>query len=275
MRIDAHQHFWRISRGDYSWLTPKLGKIHRDFEPRDLEPILAKHGIAKTVLVQAADTVSETRFLLELASQHSFIAGVVGWIDFDLSHAVTTLESLAHDPKLLGVRPMIQDITDVDWMLHTAHAPVYQALTAKGLRFDALVLPKHLKNLLTLLHRHPELRAVVDHGGKPEIRSRALDPWRTDIARIAKETTACCKLSGLVTEANPDWTPADLHPYMDHLLECFGPQRLMFGSDWPVLELAGDYSRWYEVMSDYVSTLSTSESDAILGDTAARFYGIR
>lgn len=275
MRIDAHQHFWRISRGDYSWLTPKLGKIHRDFEPRDLEPMLAKHGIEKTVLVQAADTVSETRFLLELASQHSFIAGVVGWIDFDLSHAVTTLESLAHDPKLLGVRPMIQDITDVDWMLHTAHAPVYQALTAKGLRFDALVLPKHLKNLLTLLHRHPELRAVVDHGGKPEIRTRTLDPWRADIARIAKETTACCKLSGLVTEANPDWKPADLHPYMDHLLECFGPQRLMFGSDWPVLELAGDYSRWYEVVSDYVSTLSTSESDAILGGTAARFYGIR
>lgn len=274
MRIDAHQHFWRIARGDYRWLTPTLARIHRDFEPSDLEPTLARHRITGTILVQAADTHAETRFLLDLAHTTPFIAGVVGWIDFEASDAVAVLRDLARDPKLRGIRPMIQDIADPDWMLRESLTPMYRELVELDLTFDALVLPHHLPNLLALLRRHPDLPVVIDHGAKPRIRDRELEPWARDMTMLARETNALCKLSGLVTEANPNWSVADLRPYVDHLLSTFGPNRLMWGSDWPVLELAGSYDRWVEATDELLAGLPTRDRDAILAGNARGFYGI-
>lgn len=275
MRVDAHQHFWRLSRGDYRWLTPALARIHRDFSPHDLAPLLAGHGIERTIAVQAADSVAETRYLLELARENSFVAGVVGWIDFEAADAVSVLQELSRDPKLRGVRPMIQDIPDPDWMLREAFTPVFRAIVDLDLAFDALVLPAHLDNLLTLLRRHPDLRVVIDHGAKPRIRDRAFEPWAADMTKLATETAARCKLSGLVTEARADWKVADLRPYVDHLLSTFGPSRMIWGSDWPVLELAGDYDRWVEATHELLAGLPERDRTAILGDNACDFYRIR
>jgi L-fuconolactonase len=274
MRIDAHQHFWTLARGDYRWLTPQFSAIYRDFTPQDLAPHLAKHRIDATILVQAADSVEETRFMLGLARNTSFIAGVVGWVDFEADDACAQLEELAGDPKLRGIRPMIQDIADPDWMLRESLTPVFRKLVALGLRFDALVLPRHLKNLHTLLRRHPDLAVVIDHGAKPPIRAREIEPWASELAALARDTQAHCKVSGLATEAAAAWTANDLRPYVDHLLTSFTPARLIWGSDWPVLELAGSYDAWVEATQSLLAALSSAEQAAILGGNAAAFYGI-
>lgn len=274
MRVDAHQHFWKLSRGDYRWLTPQLTRIHRDFQPEHLTPHLARHGIEKTIVVQAADSVDETRYLLELAKNHPFIAGVVGWIDFEDPNACTVLGELSRSPKLRGIRPMIQDIADPTWMLRRSFTPIFRALVEFDLTFDALVLPHHLENLTTLLLEHPDLQVVIDHGAKPKIRDRVLEPWASAMTRLAKETNASCKLSGLVTEASADWAIADLAPYVDHLLATFGPPRLLWGSDWPVLELQGSYDRWVEATDELLTPLSATDRTAILGGNAKLFYEI-
>ena len=272
--IDGHQHFWRVARGDYGWLTPADTELYRDFEPAHLEPLLDAAGVEGTVLVQAAPTVEETRFLLDVARRTQFVQGVVGWVDLEAPDVDRTLESLRNDGRLLGVRPMIQDIDDPDWMLSAAVKPGFEALVRLGLRFDALVLPEHLGRLAELLARHPDLRAVVDHGAKPGIAARAFEPWAADIARIAGESDAYCKLSGLVTEAAAEWAVDDLRPYVAHLLETFGPERLIWGSDWPVVELAGGYARWREASLALLDPLTPAERAAILGGNAIRFYGL-
>ncbi len=276
MRIDAHQHFWRVARGDYGWLTADLGPIHRDFDLPDLAPLLAASGISGTVLVQAAPTEAETRFLLRLAAESAgVIGGVVGWVDFEAADVRERLERLAGNPLLCGVRPMIQDIADTDWMLDRRLDGAFRAIIDLDLRFDALVQPRHLVNLRRLLDRHPDLRTVVDHGAKPGIASGAREPWAADIRALARETAAWCKLSGLATEAKPDWTTADLEPYAAHLLDCFGPHRLIWGSDWPVLNLAGGYERWWSATTALLRGLLPAERDAILGGNAERFYGLQ
>jgi len=272
LQIDSHQHFWSVERGDYGWLTPEQEVLYRDFGPADLEPLNRDAGVQRTVLVQAAPTVAETRFLLDLARRTSWIAGVVGWVDMASGEAPELLEALARDAKLRGVRPMIQDIPDLDWMLGPELEPALRALVELDLAFDALVRPVHLPNLLCLLERHPELRVVVDHGAKPSIAEGLIEPWASDLARIAGETGALCKLSGLVTEAGADWTPESLEPYLDRLLECFGPERLMWGSDWPVVDLAGGHASWRRVSEAYLSRLPATAREAILGGNAARFY---
>ncbi len=272
MRVDAHQHFWSLARGDYRWLTPALKKIYRDFLPDDLRPLIAKQGVTHTVLVQAADTVDETRYMLELAKQHDFIAGVVGWIDFDKKNAPDVIADLSRDRKLRGLRPMIQDIPDDGWMLRPELGPALKSVQALDLRFDALVLPKHLKALHTLLLRHPDLEVVIDHGGKPAIKDKGFQPWANDIARIARDTRALCKVSGLVTEASADWKPMDLRNYVNHLMQSFGPSRLIWGSDWPVVNLAADYEKWIVTAEQLFSGLPQNELDAIFGKNARKFY---
>jgi L-fuconolactonase len=207
-RIDAHQHFWRLARGDYGWLTPARGSIYRDFEPADLAPLLARTGVRATVLVQAAPTVAETEFLLTLAAETPFVAGVVGWAPLDAPDAPALIARLAANPRLRGLRPMIQDIPDPDWMLGPALEPALRTLVELDLALDALVRPGHLPHLLRLLDRHPGLRVVVDHGGKPEIADGRLDPWAADMRAIARETDAVVKLSGLATGARLDGGPA-------------------------------------------------------------------
>lgn len=177
-RIDAHQHFWSVARDDYGWLTPELKPLYRDFLPADLGPELDRHQIAATILVQAAPSVAETRFMLSLADDHSFIKGVVGWVDFERPDAPQQIAELASHAALVGLRPMIQDIADPDWMLQSALTPAFQALIAQDLTFDALTLPPHLPNLIQLLQRHPDMRVVINHGSKPLIRDGLMQPWR-------------------------------------------------------------------------------------------------
>lgn len=270
-RVDSHQHFWRLSRGDYSWLTPELRPLYRDFEPAHLLPFLERCAVDQTILVQAAPTVAETNFLLDLADTHDFIAGVVGWIDFEAANAANVLATLRERKKLVGIRPMIQDIPDTSWMLKPVLTPAFEALIEQDLVFDALVKPPHLPMLLQLAKRHTDLRIVVDHAAKPAIALGAFDTWARDIERIARETSAVCKLSGLVTEASVAERDA-LAPYVNHILDCFGPSRLMWGSDWPVCELVCRYDEWFALSEQLLSQLSPSERASIFGDVARATY---
>ena len=272
-RIDAHHHLWRLERGDYDWLTPDLEAIHRDFEPDDLKPLLDEAGVDATILVQAAATVAETRFMLDLADQTSWIRGVVGWVDFEASDASVTIAELAKHPKLVGLRPMIQNIEDDNWMLRPTLASAVATMREHGLRFDALVYPQHLRNLREFHERYPDLPVVIDHLAKPFIARGEIEPWRTDIRRLADETPMLCKLSGMATEASAAWTIDDLRPYAETVLAAFGPERVMWGSDWPVLNLAGDYARWMNTAQSLCASFNETERDAIFGGTAARFYG--
>ncbi|MEM9250308.1 MAG: amidohydrolase family protein [Pseudomonadota bacterium] len=274
MRLDAHQHFWAIARGDYGWLTPELTALYRDFGPDDLAPLLAAQGIEGTILVQAAPTVAETRYMLALAAEHEMVKGVVGWVDLEQPDAGEVLSDLAAGGGLVGVRPMIQDIADDDWMLRPALTQALKQVAAQGLVFDALTLPRHLPNLRTLLGRHPDLKVVIDHGSKPQIAAGLFDDWAGDMAELAQTTQACVKLSGLVTEAATDWTTEDLRPYVDHLLETFGPHRMVWGSDWPVCTLASSYAQWCDTTEKLLGTLTQAERAAILGETAMKLYGL-
>jgi len=272
MQIDAHQHFWRLSRGDYGWLTPELRPIYRDFTPGDLRPLTAAAGVERTVLVQAAPTEAETGFLLELAENEPFVAGVVGWIDFEAPDAALRIAALAARPKLIGLRPMMQDIADDRWMLRAALSPALHAMTEEGLAFDALVLPRHLPILREFARRYPGLDIVIDHAAKPDIAAGALDDWARDIGAIAGETRLVCKLSGLITEAGPGWSAEQLRPYVEVLLEAFGADRLMWGSDWPVVNLAGSYASWRTASETLLASCSNDERAAIFGQTASVFY---
>lgn len=272
-RIDAHQHFWRRDRGDYSWLTPDLAPIYRDYLPPDLAPQLADAGIAHTILVQAAPTVAETRFMLGLAREHTFIAGVVGWVDFESVDAPGVIADLAQDSALVGLRPMIQDIPDTEWMLRGDLEPAFEAMVDHGLVFDALVKPPHLPALLELAGRYPDLGMVLDHGAKPPIASGDVSAWKRDVSALARETPVVCKLSGLVTEAGSA-DPAVLEDCVNHLLECFGPTRLLWGSDWPVCELVCSYADWCASTERLLARLGDAERELIHSETARKTYGI-
>jgi L-fuconolactonase len=267
--LDSHQHFWRVQRGDYGWLTPALPKLYRDFEPQHLQPLLQECGIRQTVLVQAAPTSDETRFLLDLAHQHAFIAGVVGWVDLEAGN----FEAFTADSKLVGIRPMLQDIQDAQWMLKRSLAPALQEVSQRKLMFDALVRPLHLPILLRFCERYPELKVVLDHGAKPNIAAREFDAWAADIAQLAKETACYCKLSGLVTEAR-SIDPEILQPYVDHLLEHFGAERILWGSDWPVCEMICSYQEWFRLSLTLTWRLSPEERKAVFGGTARTAYGL-
>jgi L-fuconolactonase len=270
--IDSHQHFWRLDRGDYHWMSSDLAALYRDYGPEDLAPLLARHGIGRTILVQAAATVAETEFMLAVAARTPFVAGVVGWAEFADPDAPATIARLARDPLLVGLRPMVQDIANDDWLVRTDLAPAFRALREHGLVFDALVFPRHLSRLLVVLDRYPDLPVVVDHGAKPGIARRRLDPWRADMAAVAARPNAFCKLSGLVTEAVAEWGIEDLRPYVDHLLAVFGAERLLWGSDWPVVNLAGGYESWREAALALLGGLSQAERAAVLGGNAERVY---
>jgi L-fuconolactonase len=275
VRIDAHQHLWQVARGDYGWLTrDAVPTIYRDFLADDLRPLLRDARIDKTILVQAAESIAETEFLLELAAESPFIAGVVGWVDFAASDATNQITRLARDPRLVGLRPMLQDMTDERWILKPELAVVIQSMQAHELRFDALIRPRHLPALLEFAQRYPELSIVIDHAAKPDIAAGGSDDWRAGIARLSRLRGVHCKLSGLATEAGPDWNAQRLKPCVDVLLDCFGPKRLMWGSDWPVLLLAGGYQQWLHVAEELTADLSSSERAHIFGGTAAAFYGV-
>jgi L-fuconolactonase len=272
MRIDAHQHFWRIADRNGAWPPPELAAIHRDFKPYDLAPILERHGIVRTVLVQSMPNEHDTRFMLDLAKRHAFIGGVVGWVDMKRTDAPERIAALATDSRLKGLRPMLQDLDDDCWIDDPALAPAVQAMHAHHLSFDALVLPRHLPALIAFAERFPDLPIVIDHGAKPGIAQGTMEPWRHDIARLAAMPQVHCKLSGLVTEAGAGWDVARLQPYVDHILDVFGPRRVIWGSDWPVLKLASNYADWIVASKTLLARLNEVERADIFGLNASRFY---
>jgi len=275
MRIDAHQHFWNIADRQGGWPGPELRAIHRDFGPGDLQAWLARCGVEGTVLVQSMPTAQDTRWMLDLADLHPFVRGVVGWVDLLAADAGEQLAALGGRAKFKGVRPMLQDLADPRWIAQPQLDAAASALSSLGLCFDALVLPVHLPALLEFASRHPWLRIVIDHAAKPDIAAGAMEPWASDIAAIARLANVHCKLSGLLTEAQEGASAAALAPYVDHLFACFGADRLMWGSDWPVLNLASDYAAWMrcalELCERHVGR-GTAAIDAIFGGNATRFY---
>jgi L-fuconolactonase len=272
MRIDAHHHLWTLARGDYGWLTPKLEPIYRDFTLADLVPHLASGHIEGTILVQAAATEAETLFLLDIAAGSETVRGVVGWTDFDAADAEARIEAMAAHDLLVGLRPMVQDIPDDDWLSRPALAPLLTSMARHKLVFDALVLPRHLSRLLAVVDRHLDLQFVLDHFGKPALSTGEIDVWRRDIALLAERDNIVCKLSGLVTEARPDWQLDDLRGAVDHALGCFGPRRMLWGSDWPVVNLAGGYTKWLAAAETLLADLPSDERAGVFGGTAARIY---
>lgn len=286
-RIDAHQHFWRTARGDYRWLRADdaaLAPILRDFEPAHLRPLLAAHGVQQTVLVQAADSAAETDFMLGLASEHDFIGGVVGWVDLSRTESIAQLERWAEHPKFKGVRPMLQDLPDPQWIAHVPHPDVMRAMLRLKLRFDALVQPWHLGSLLAFVRAWPELPVVIDHAAKPQLALGWSDDWvamwQRGLAELAALPGVECKLSGLLTECAGSRRQggaagiAALQPVVSLLLERFGPRRLMWGSDWPVLNLAADYAAWVSASDALLEGLGAAQRDAVLCGNALRFYGL-
>ncbi|WP_299777434.1 amidohydrolase family protein [uncultured Roseobacter sp.] len=277
MKIDAHQHYWQPARGDYDWMPQDNSTLNRSYVPADLAPSLARQQIDGTVLVQAAATVRETEYMLGIADATPSVKGVVGWIDFEDTSHLATLKRLAKHPKFLGVRPMIQDIPDVDWMLRDDVQWAYRALIDLNLTFDALGFPQHLPNFHSLLTRYPMMRVVIDHVMKPKIRDAmtgqdAFSEWAEGMRRLAEDTQAFCKFSGMVTEARDGWQLSDLRPFAHHVLEVFGPSRVMWGSDWPVCRLQAEYDHWHDIAQALTAHLSETERAEVFGGSARRFY---
>jgi L-fucono-1,5-lactonase len=273
--IDSHQHFWRLSRGDYHWMSDAVAPIRRDYLPADLAPHRAACGVAQSIAVQAAETLAETAFLLALAEAEPSVAAVVGWVDFTSADALATLELLKGSAKFVGVRPMLQDMADAGgWLFSAPILERVKGLQSLGLRFDALVRAHQLGIVAALADAAPELPIVLDHAGKPPIAAGVREPWARDLAALAQRPNVSCKLSGLVTEAGADKSAAALSFYATHVLACFGPARVMWGSDWPVLELASSYADWFATTRTLTQALSESERADVFGGAARRFYGL-
>ena len=274
--IDAHQHYWNPKRGDYDWMPMDDPVLTRAFYPEDLIPTLDRHGIAQTVLVQAAASVEETEYMLGIADVTPSVAAVVGWVDFEDPTHLAHLERLQRHPKFRGVRPMIEFIADDDWMIRDDVQWAFAALAELDLSFDAVGFPRHLKNFHTILCRYPEMRAVVDHCMKPQIRDHSDENfrhWADGMCAIAEDTSAVCKFSGLVTECS-GWSREQLEPYATHVIEVFGPARLMWGSDWPVCQMQASYDDWRVAAEALTSGLPEADRAAIFGGTARTFYRI-
>ncbi len=272
IRVDAHHHVWRLDRGDYDWITPDMS-IHRDYSLDDLRPLL--DNIDATVLVQAAPTEAETDYLLEVArGSNGLVRGVVGWIDLTAPDAPKRINERAKDPLIKGLRPMLQDIADTYWIFRDEVKPALHAMAETGLRLDALIQPRHLPLMQIFANLHPKLKIVIDHAAKPPIASRIMQPWADDLSRLAKDSEVYCKLSGLATEAGPEWQMNDVRPWFEHICDSFGPSRLMWGSDWPVIEMSTPYARWLTITERFLFRYDIPERDEIMCDTAVRFYGL-
>lgn len=280
MRVDAHFHAWQLARGDYGWLTPALAPIYRDIDVTDWAEQAAACGIQAGLLVQAAPTSAETAFLLQQArAQPQRVRGVIGWVDLLAADAASQVHALAGEPLLKGLRPMLQDIADTDWIEQPAAQPALAAMAEAGLVFDALIQPRHLGVITRLAQRHRQLRIVVDHGAKPAMDGAVNQPagraWREGLAQLAQSTEShrvMCKLSGLWTEAPSGRACEHVRPWAQALLDVWGPERLIWGSDWPVLELAGDYGAWHRWSQALLAGLSAEQQAAVLGGNAQAMY---
>lgn len=276
--VDSHQHFWQHSMPfDYSWQeTDELAPIRRDFLPDDLAPLIRSAGVDRTVFVQTQHDVAENRWVLELSEQHAFIAGVVGWVDLSSEQCEEQLLEFKDHPKFVGIRHVTQDEPDDDFIVRPEVIRGLKVLQKHGVPFDLLFYVKHLKHAATLARELPELHMVIDHLAKPRIKDGATEGWIDNLQSAAQFPNVFCKLSGMVTEADWEhWKPADLKPYVETAIQSFGPERCMFGSDWPVCELAGTYEQVHTALVEVLGPISQSERDAIFGKTATAFYGLQ
>ena len=271
--IDAHQHFWQVGRFDYPWMSSDLGVLYRDYLPKDLAPILAENGVEKTVLVQASNSVAESSWLLELADANTFIAGVVGWVDLMSADVEAQLDELSAHPKFKGVRHLVESEPDDAWLVRPAVLSGLRRLSSYGLSYDLLVHTRHLQYVPEVAESCPELRLVIDHLAKPPIARNEIKEWARALKPAARYSNIRCKLSGLVTEANwSSWQTSDLRPFVDCVLELFGAERMMFGSDHPVCLLAASYECVLESFHELLKYLSDSDRDKIFSKNAAAFY---
>lgn len=275
MRVDAHHHFWKYNPAEYAWISEAMSVLRRDFLPPDLKSEIAKTGIDAVVSVQARQSLVETEWLLDLADGNDFIRGVVGWVPLVSPTVRADLERLADRPRLKAVRHVLQDEPDDGYMLRDDFNRGIGALKDLGLRYDILIYARHLPQSIQLVDRHPDQVFVLDHVAKPAIKSGQLAGWRENLRELARRPNVYCKISGMVTEADwHHWTPADLRPFVEVVLDAFGPSHLMFGSDWPVCLLASPYAGWHRFVASSIATLSGAEQDRIMGLTAAEAYGL-
>jgi L-fuconolactonase len=274
MKVDAHQHFWNLSKTDYPWLVPEYGSIYANFYPRDLEPQVKAAGIDKTVLVQSMNSFEDTVSMLTQAEDFDWIGAVVGWVPL-LDHAEEqkALDRYNRHPKFRGIRHLIHEEKNPDWVVQPAVIEGLKILADYGMSFDVVaVFPNHLKHVPTLAERIPSLTLIIDHLAKPPIKDKQMGAWAEQLKAAARYPNVYAKVSGLNTAAAPDWSGADLKPYIDFAVEQFGANRLMFGSDWPVATLAGNYARVWAETNKALAGRPQSQIDAILGGSAAKAY---
>ncbi len=273
MKIDAHQHFWHYTEDQYSWISDAMGVLQRDFLPNDLRQELEQFQLDGCVAVQARQSLEETQWLLALAEQFDFIRGVVGWIDITSDTLTDQLALFSSANKLKGFRHILQDEPEPYFMLQTDFIRGLQTLAQHDYCYDILVFARQLPQACELVHHLPAMRLVLDHIGKPDIQGGQWQSWQLSIAELASHSHVYCKLSGMITEADwAHWKPAHFERYLDHVFECFGPERVMFGSDWPVCQLAGEYSQVYTLIKDYVERKQRDHEAEIFGGNACRFY---
>ncbi len=270
--VDSHHHFWDLSKLDYDWMPPPPSVLVRDYLPEDMKPLIDASGVDRTVVVQAHQSIEEAEFLLDLAEANDFIAGVVGWVDLTDPKVGYTLDRLTKRRKFKGVRHLVHDEPDDAWLARDDVARGLKELVFRGLAYDVLAQPVHLKYVPQVAEKLPDLKMVVDHIAKPAIADGVMEPWATDIAAVAEIPGVHCKVSGMVTEAGDGWTADTLKPYVAHVVDIFGMDRLMWGSDWPVCRLAGEYDQVLNAALDAIGPLSDDDRAAFLGGNATRFY---
>ena len=276
MDIDTHQHFWQYNPAEHTWMSAAMPGLKRDLLPPDLKPLLDANGIDGTVAVQARQSLAETEWLLALAAQYPFILGVVGWVDLQSPQVDEQLRRYAANPKLVGVRHVVQDEPDDQFMLRPAFLRGLEALGAFDLAYDLLLYPKHLRVAAQVAQKFPRQRFVLDHIAKPFIKAGRLAPWDEDLRLLARFDNVSCKVSGMVTEAAwSQWTPEDFQPYLDVVFDCFGSSRLMFGSDWPVCTLAAHYREVVNLVRDYLRGLPIDAVARVMGQNAINVYRLK
>lgn len=274
IRIDAHQHYWKIERGDYSWITPEIPALYRDFLPADLKPLLKKHKLDGTILVQAAPTLEETEYILSLAEQEDTIFGVVGYLDLNNPDCLEQFEHFRTRSKYVGFRIMIQDMPDANIILDSHFVETLKYFEKEDIPIDLLVVSNQLKPLVKLIKQVPNLRGVIDHIAKPGIEKGLCQPWQNYMEQLAAYPKIYCKLSGMVTEANHEnWTIEEFVPYIEQVIKLFGINRIMFGSDWPVCLLAGSYDEVVSILEHSLPKGWTTEAEhRLFGLNAKEFY---
>lgn len=270
--LDTHIHVWRLLRGDYSWMSPDLGAIYRDFDIDDIWSTAQASGVSQVLLVQAAATAGETDYLLSLAAETSRVAGVVGWVDFEAANSVVEIERRASNPMVSGLRPMIADIPDKDWIKKPEYAAALEAMAGHNLVLDGHARADLVPVMAEIADRHPTLKIVLNHAGKPQISSGNLSQWRTDLSALAQRPNVFCKLSGLLTEAGTRIDDEAIGEIVEHIASCFGADRVMWGSDWPVLNLASNYEMWIEQSERLIDRFFAGQQQGVWSENAQRIY---